>query len=230
MEENNNENDTEIFAKIISDFKMPIIHQIDALKSFLDTSCLKMNEEEKELIELTLNSCKIMHNFADIFLMVYKNAFENNNLEYEKFDFIAVLNEIVEDYTMLIKYYNLELELKTPETLKVYADKTKIKKILENLILNNIDTAFKNTKIIIEVLNKDTEIEFKIKSKSKHVKQNVINEIFTKNKKQNSLYQKPSKGLGLYVTNEVIKAHLGKTFAKSYTNDTNVFGFSIPTK
>ena len=206
------------------------MYQIDALKNFLATSSSKINKEEKELIELTLYSCKIMRNSSDIFLMAYKNEFKNSNLEYEKFDFVAVLKEIIKDYSILFEYHNLELEMNIPESLNIYADKTKIKKILENLILNNINIAFKNTKTTIEISNKATQIEFKIKTKSKYIEQNVMKEIFQKNKKYNSQFQKPSMGLGFYVTNEIIKAHFGKSFAKSYSNNTNTFGFSLPKK
>ncbi len=229
---NNEKNaiEEETFKKIICDFKVPIIYQIDALKNFLSTSSSKINKEEKELIELTLYSCKIIKNSSDIFLMAYKNEFKNNNLEYEKFDFVLLLKEIIQDYSILFQYHNLELELNIPENLYLYADKTKIKKILENLILNNINIAFKNTKIIIEITDKITQMEFKIKTKSKTIEQNIIKEIFLKNKKINSQFQKPSMGLGMYVLYEVIKIHFGKAFVKSYSNNTNVFGFSLPIK
>ena len=52
----------ECTLKIIHDLKTPIDAQIAALESFLQTTSSKINQEEKDLIELTLNSCNYTQN------------------------------------------------------------------------------------------------------------------------------------------------------------------------
>ncbi len=220
------ENDN--FVKIISELKIPVCAQINALNSFLTTTNSKINTKEKELIELTLNSCKSIQNFIDVFLIANKTNSDNFFLEYEEFDFIELIKEIVSEFQIFLKYCSIRAELNMPEKLVFCADKSKIKKILKNLILNNINAAFKNSKLTITVVQKKYEIDFQIKTNSKYIEPFIIDEIFNKDKKYNSQYSKPIVSLGLYTISKIIYAHFGNIYAKSYPNNTNIFGFSLP--
>ena len=76
----------EYFAKIVHDLKTPIIAQIKTLESFLIAVENKISQEEKDLIELTLNSCNYMQKLIDIFNSVQKLDYEAIKLNYEKFN------------------------------------------------------------------------------------------------------------------------------------------------
>ena len=72
-------------------------------------------------------------------------------------------------------------------------------------------------------------VKIEVKSISKHLKEDVIKEIFEKYKSiENSKTYKTGTGLGLYLSKQIIKAHNGDIFAKSEQNGVCNFGFSIP--
>lgn len=220
----------EFLAKIIHDLKTPTIAQIKALESFLATSSGKINEEERDLIELTLNSCNYMQKLIEIFSAVYKLDYEQINLNYEKFDIIELINNTIKELSILLKYYDLKIEFPYNGELIVNADKLQIKRVIENLISNSINYAQKNTTVYINTFSKKGEVTVEIKNNSSYIEPAVLKEIFEKYKTFASCYNRAGVGLGLYLSKEIIHAHFGKMIAKSYPDDINIFGFVIPEK
>ena len=220
----------EFLAKIIHDLKTPTIAQIKALESFLSTSSDKINEEEKNLIELTLNSCNYMQKLIDTFSMVHKLEYEDIILNYEKFNFNELIKKTVSELNILLKYYNLKVEFICNEEIVVNADKLQIKRVLENLIANAINYAFENSVINISAKLSRGDIIVEIKNNSNFIEPKILKEIFEKYKTYPSNYNKAGVGLGLYLSKEIIHAHFGKMIAKSYPDNINIFGFAIPEK
>ena len=58
---------------------------------------------------------------------------------------------------------------------------------------------------------------------------NVSKEIFEKFKRK-STFNKTTLGLGLYLSKEIINAHFGIIIVNSLENNTNIFGFEIPSR
>ena len=219
----------EYFAKIIHDLKTPANAQARALESLLETCSKKINQEEKDLIELTLNSCNYMQNLIEVFCSVYKLNYEKIELNYEKFDIIKLINDTIKELRVLLKYHELNLAIKSShKAIIVNADKLQIKRVIENILSNEIEHAFKNSIIEIELIKNKSSFIFHAKNKSKYIEPKALKEIFEKFKTNYTSTNRIASGLGLYLSKEIIKAHFGKMIAKSYSNDTNIFGFSIP--
>ncbi len=220
----------DFLAKIIHDLKTPTIAQIKALECFLTTCSDKFNQDEKDLIELTLNSCNYMQKLIETFNFVHKLNYEEIILNYEKFSLISLIENTINELKILLKYYNLNVKFKYDEEIVVNADKLQIKRVLDNLISNSINYAFKNSTIYISVESKKGETSIEIKNNSPYIEPKVLKEIFEKFKTYPSNYNKAGVGLGLYLSKEIIHAHFGKMIAKSYPDNINIFGFIIPEK
>ena len=139
----------EYVARLIHDLQSPISAQIAALESFLFTSEKKFSQEEKDLILLTLNSCNYMQKLIEIFNSVYKLDFKPIKLNYEKFDIINLTKNILEETKILIRYYELKINFQSEEAIILNADRLQIKRVIENLISNSINYAFKNSTVEI---------------------------------------------------------------------------------
>ena len=220
----------DFLAKIIHDLKTPTIAQIKALECFLSTCSDKINQDEKDLIELTLNSCNYMQKLIETFNFVHKLNYEEIILNYEKFSLISLIENTINELKILLKYYNLNVEFKYDEEIVVNADKLQIKRVLDNLISNSINYAFKNSTIYISTEAKKGEISIEIRNNSPYIEPKILKEIFEKFKTYPSNYNKAGVGLGLYLSKEIIHAHFGKMIAKSYPDNINIFGFIIPEK
>ena len=220
----------EFLAKIIHDLKTPTIAQIKALECFLNTCSDKFSQDEIDLIELTLNSCNYMYKLIDTFNSVNKLNYEELVLNYEKFNFVQLVEDTIKELKILLKYYNLIINFKYNQEIVINADKLQIKRVLDNLISNSINYAFKNSIIYINAESKKGELFFEIRNESHYIEPKILKEIFEKYKTYSSNYNKAGVGLGLYLSKEIIHAHFGKMIAKSYPDNVSVFGFVIPEK
>ena len=218
----------EYLAKIIHDLKTPTIAQIRALESFLSSTGDKIEQEEKELIELTLNSCNYMQRLIEIFSSVYKLNHEEIKLYKERFNVVELVDEILKELGILLKYYDLELEVDSVDEIIIKADKIQLKRVMENLFSNCINYAFKNTKVFIQIKKQGENLIFQTKNHSSYIEPKILKEIFKKYKTYASSYNKAGVGLGLYLSNEIISAHHGEMIAKSSIDNVNTFGFIIP--
>ena len=218
----------EYVAKIVHDLKTPIYAQISALKSFLNTASEKISQEEQDLIKLTLNSCNYMNKLVEIFNSVNKLNFESIKLNYEKFDIVELTKSLIKELDILTKYYELKILFNSNDKIIVNADKLQIKRVIENMLSNSINYAFKGSCVEINLYTQKNQLIFETKNKSPYIEPNILKEIFKKYKTYSNLYNKNGVGLGLYLSKEIINAHLGSMIAKSSTDNVNVFGFRIP--
>lgn len=224
------EKKADILAKIIHDIETPTNAQISALESFLTTSSQKINQEETDLIKLTLNSCLNVQKLIENFNCVHKLNFENLKLNYEKFNIIELVREAVKEADILLKYSGLKIDFKEEEDVIVCADKLQIQRVIDNILSNSINHAFKNSKIEINISKEKNYFIFKVKNNSPYLEPKVLNEFFEKFKTHSSSYNRTMVNLGLYLSKEIICAHFGKMIIYSYPNDINILGFSIPIK
>ena len=218
----------EYIIKIIHDFKTPINAQIKALELFLSTTKSKILQEEKDLIELTLNSCNYMQKLIETFTCVHQLKSTNLILNYEKFDMVELIKSSIKELEILLKFYELDVVFDNKKEIIINADKIQIKRVVENLLSNSINYAYKNTEIKINVDLKNENLIFTIKNKSPYIEPIALKEIFKKYKTQASRFNKHGVGLGLYLSQEIINAHWGEMIAKSNVDETNIFGFAIP--
>ena len=154
----------EYLSKIIHDLKTPTCAQIKALESFLITGSEKISTEEKDLIELTLNSCNYMQKLIEIFSQVHKLNYEKIKPNYEKFIVNELVKNSINELKILLKYHELEINLKEEKEIIITADKLQVKRVIENLISNSINHSFNNSVIEIsieEIKNKFiTDVQF----------------------------------------------------------------------
>ena len=214
--------------KIIQEFKTPTIAQSSALETLLETTKQKFSADELELIELTLNSCNYMQKLIDTFSNVFKLSLEKLSLKYVKFSLNEILNEVLAELTLLLKYNELKIELNCKNEVIVNADKVQLKKVIENILLNSIKNAYKNTTIEIKIAVFKNEVLFEVKNKSPYTDEELLNNIFNKNNGRMLAFKSPSKELGLYLSKEIINAHFGRMIVKSCDDNINVLGFYLP--
>lgn len=217
----------EYIAKIIHDIENPIIAQINALQSFLVTAESKISQDEKDLIELTLNSCNYLIKTVETFNFAYKLNSEMLTMNFEKFNFSELIKDSIKELSILLKYYELNLKLNFGDEIIINADKFYLKKVVENLLSNSINYAYKNSTIEINIQKIKEKILFEIKNNSPFLEPATLKNVFDKHK-TNVLYNKNVVGLGLYLSKEIINAHNGEMIIKSFYNDVNIFGFELP--
>ena len=152
------------------------------------------------------------------------------SLEFVEFN----INELVTDIIVLLHHSkkfpkNMKLiYLEPDQPVMVFADKNQIKQVLLNLGLN-----------ALQAMPKGGELEFQIETDKKNkfvitkVKDNgcgISDEV--RGKMFNSFYttKQTGSGIGLYVSQSIIKSHKGKINVESEVGKGTTFSFSLPLK
>nr|WP_315202358.1 tetratricopeptide repeat-containing sensor histidine kinase [uncultured Flavobacterium sp.] len=146
-------------------------------------------------------------------------------LESITLDSIITLHDIAEK-----KEINIQTQI--PSDLAVLADKNMFQAIIRNIVLNAIKFTQKKGTILIHALENQTDIIITIKDSGIGMHQDLINDLFKIDTKNNRLgtENEPSTGLGLILCKEFIEKHKGKIWVESEVGNGSTFHISFPKK
>lgn len=216
-------------ATLTHDLKTPTIAQIRALELLLSEQLGSFNSEQKEMLKLTLDSCKYMYDMVYTLLSTYK--FENGEviLTCSQFNLTDIILECIYELSHLAKENSVKLEFgsKVKECL-ITADKIEMKRVIINLLSNAINYAYSSSIVQISLQIKGKKAEVKVKNSGPYIEPEVLSGLFRKYVTHSEKYNKVGIGLGLYLSKKIIDAHCGKIIAESSKNQHNTFGFIIP--
>lgn len=215
-------------ATLSHDLKTPTIAQVRALELMLSGQFGEFNQEQKDMLKLTLDSCNYMYDMVYTLLSTYK--FENGDisLNFSSFNFTKVVRESIKELMNLAEENYITIEFGDFKPVVITADRIEMKRVVVNLLSNAINYAFQNSRIYISCLNVGNNIEFSVKNSSPYIEPSVMNGLFRKYVTHSDKFNKVGVGLGLYLSKKIVEAHGGKIIAKSFKNQSNIFGFSIP--
>ena len=217
-------------ATLTHDLKTPTTAQMNAMKLLLDGSLGSLNPQQKEMVELTLNSNIYMSNMISTILATYKSESGEVVLKPEEFDITELISSTCKEISNLARTKEQNIIVKSSiDKPYVTADKLQIKRAVVNLISNAITYGFDKTDIEVVLREENDRIFLDVLNHCRYIPPERMKEIFLKYKSsENAKFNKASTGLGLYLSKQIINAHSGEIHANSYENQTCVFGFSIP--
>ena len=215
-------------ATLSHDLKTPTIAQVRALELMLSGQFGEFNQEQKEMLKLTLDSCNYMYDMVYTLLSTYK--FENGDisLNFSSLNFTKVVKESIKEVLNLAQENSVTVDFSEKSVYKIVADKIEMKRVVINLLSNAINYAFQNSRVSISVKISGKNLEFYVKNSSPYIEPSAMNGLFRKYVSHSDKFNKVGVGLGLYLSKKIVEAHGGKIIAKSFKNQSNIFGFSIP--
>ena len=216
-------------ATLTHDLKTPTIAQIKALDLLLNGHMGPLNNEQRELLTLTKDSCNFMFEMLSTLLSTYK--YENGEyvLNCEKCNIIALAEESINELEALIKEKNSTIYIhKEGSIFDTECDRMQIKRVLTNILGNAISYAYDNTQIDIFIRQDEKGISFEAKNESAYINPETMNNLFKKYVSHAAKFNKVGVGLGLYLSKQIIDAHNGDIYAKGLEDNHNIFGFVLP--
>ncbi|MCL5070250.1 MAG: HAMP domain-containing histidine kinase [Actinobacteria bacterium] len=164
----------------------------------------------KELLEVNL-----------IHLGQFQYNWQENNLA-------EILDKAIE--AIKISYPNHQLNFKsmiTKEGSMIVCDRDKITQVLNNILDNAAKFSSKNAKIDIVLKSNNEELIIQIKDYGLGIKQQDLNKVF-KGFYRGINNTKEGMGLGLYLSDQIVKKHKGKILIKSKVNTGTTVRISFP--
>ena len=216
-------------ASLGHDLKNPTIAQIRSLELLLKGSFGEISKEQKELLEMVLDSCRYMNGMLSSLLATYRNQGGVVKLNFENFSLLDLVNECVSEmiYVAKDKGVNIIIINECASEI-VQADRVQIKRVIMNLLSNGIKYAFANTTLNLQVYNLKNFLGFEFENESPYIPEEKRKAIFAQYVSYASAHNELGIGLGLYASKKIIEGHNGNIFVKSNKDNRNSFGFRIP--
>ena len=147
----------ETFISTINhDLKVPVIAQIRALELLIDEKMGLLNSNQKEILSLTLDSCRSIYGMLSEIISAYKYENKDIVLELENINLLRIIENYFTQSKNLIRSRNINiLVFNNSFYPNIIADKHQIQKAFEYLANYCISCASKDTELICEI--KDSE-------------------------------------------------------------------------
>lgn len=218
-------------ATLSHDLKTPAIAQVRALELLLSGQMGEFNSAQKEILQLTLDSCNYMYDMVYTLLSTCK--FENGSvvLNYSHIDMLKLVKECIKEMSNLAKDNFVCIHF-NPKNKEYYidGDRIELKRVIINLLSNAINYAFKKSVIRITVSFDNLDFSLRVINSSPYIEPEIMSGLFRKYVSHSEKYNKVGVGLGLYLSKKIIDAHHGQIIAHSSKSQSNTFGFIIPQK
>jgi len=216
-------------ATLGHDLKNPTIAQIRSIELLIKGLFGNINSEQKEILEMVLDSCKYMKGMLSVLLDTYRNYGGNVSLHFEDFLLQELVSECVAEMSYVAK--DKELSICTNFSLNdksINGDIVQLKRVIMNLLSNGIKYAYRNSCLKLSLYEEKSNIFFEFENSSPYISKSKQKSIFAQYVSYAGSFKVNGTGLGLYASNKIIKAHGGRMYVHSYKNDKNIFGFKIP--
>jgi PAS domain S-box-containing protein len=213
-------------ATLTHDLKNPLLAQISSLELLSKGSFGELNETQKSIIDMIIESSYFMKEMLYSVLSTYK--YENGMIKLEKktFDIKNLINLCINETLNFAHGKNIEFECTfKAENYNVFADENQIRRVIVNLLNNAVNYAFNNTKIKIDFSENNENLILKIANESPIIPENMRKRIFDKYISGNNFVK--GIGLGLYFCKKVVEAHNGDIKLNS-TGTNNEFEIILP--
>jgi signal transduction histidine kinase len=152
------------------------------------------------------------------------------NFYFEKIDFNELVKEVIDEMQRTTKTHTIETKLANTEIIE--GDRNRLEQVIMNLISNAIKYSPKADKVVITSYTKNNQVRLCVQDFGIGVPASQQSKLFTRffratTERKNTF---PGLGLGLYISNEIIKRHSGVMDFISEDGKGSTFCFSLPLK
>lgn len=217
-------------ATLTHDLKVPIVAEANILEFLLEGKFGEVNEKQKVALKNMKSSNKELIELVQIVLETYKIKEKGIKLLKENIKLNGFITDIVEDVTPIAAISaGVKVNFTPKRDIKVTADPIQLERVVKNLINNAI--AHSNTKKDIDIQTGEIPgfITISVIDYGQGIPPKDIAHIFNKYYSAAKKFRKIGTGLGLYLSQQIIRSHGGEITVESKENVRTEFCIKIPT-
>ena len=215
-------------ATLTHDLKVPIIAETNMLDLFLNEKFGKISEKQELALKNMQASNKELLDLVQVVLETYKLRDNKMKLYKENITLESFINEIIKEMQPIAKKTNNELKFILDRDICVYADRFQLKRVIKNLIQNAISYGKAKTPISITIGEIPDYTIIKVKDLGDGISREQIDKIFNRYYSAAKKFRKIGTGLGLYLSQQIMKAHEGELLVDSKEGEYTEFCIKIP--
>lgn len=175
----------------------------------MDSQILRLENLIKDLLDVSkINAGKMIYNFAS-------------------FDFTSMLKESVENVQQIHGSHQIHLECEP--AVVITADRFRLEQVLNNLLTNAIKYSPGKDTVMVSCLLEHDRIKVSVQDFGIGIAPDEIEHLFGRYYRSTNLtHQYSGVGLGLYISNEIIRTHGGEMSVFSKVDEGSTFWFTLP--
>ncbi len=161
------------------------------------------------------------------------SEFESNavSLDFQKFDIIALVNEVFEtvEHQAEEKKVTLKIKKQSPKTAIVVADKTKIRQVITNLIVNAIKYGKKSGAVRVGLYDMDKNFLLEVSDDGEGIAEEHLPRLFERfyRTDKGRSRNEGGSGLGLSIAKHIMEAHRQTINVRSTIGEGSTFGITL---
>lgn len=230
-EKENNNLKEEFIAALTHDLKVPIIAQGKTYDLFLQNKFGEMTDIQKNVIERLKDSNTDLKEMVNSILETYKIEHTGIELKIEKnINVNDFLKNCIEGVKNIIEASGKKIIFKENGQINADFDTFLIKRVINNLIMNANYHGKSTNKIDIHLNKTGDTFSIDVIDYGDGVDEGEIQNIFKKYYSITNKNTRTSSGLGLYLSNKIIKKHNGIIEVESKKNEGSIFRIILPIK
>ncbi len=219
---------TEFMASVSHELRTPLA----AIKAYAETMLNSFEELDettfKEFLKTIFDESIHLENLLNEILDFAKIEQRTLKLDKTWFDLVELSREVIQSMNEFARSKEVTLEYDGPSQLLIFADRTRLKQVLMNLVSNGIkysdsQKSFKYVRIRLEQLN--DEVVIAVSDNGIGIPKEYHHRIFEKFFRVQSFkdYKVEGTGLGLTICKEIVELHGGKIWFDSEQNKGSTF-------
>lgn len=218
----------DFIATLTHDLKVPIVAESNILDFLVKGKFGEVNEKQYEAIS-NMKSCNNeLLDLVQILLETYKVSEAGIEIEKETINLVPFINSIVSEMQSIVEKIGLKINFQYDQELNISADNFQLKRVIRNLLQNAISHSESNRDVDIKISQIPNFVTISIIDYGKGIPKENIDKIFNKYYSTAKKFRKVGTGLGLYLSQQIIKAHGGDIIVCSEENVSTEFCIKIP--
>lgn len=215
-------------ATLTHDLKVPIVAEANILDFLLSGKFGEVNEKQLEAITNMKTCNQELVELVQMLLETYKINEAGIELEKETIELAGFLKEIISEMRPIAEKSDLTINFEFSGELYIKADYFQLKRVVKNLIQNAISHSNSQSGINVELTKSDNYVEIYVTDHGHGISKENIAKVFNKYYSTAKKFRKTGTGLGLYLAQQIAKAHGGEITVQSEENAYTEFCVKLP--
>ncbi len=217
-------------GNVSHELKTPIFNIQGYIETLIDGGRKDRKITKKFLIK-ALDNVNRLSVIVDDLEMISRSESGKLQLEFESFNIVTLISEVIDSLYMQSREANVSLGFKDQDqkAFRVYADRERIGQVLINLITNSIKYNKKEGETLVACYDMDENILIEVSDNGIGIETNHLPHLFErfyrvdKNRSRN----KGGTGLGLSIVKHIVEAHKQTINVRSTIGLGSTFGFTL---
>ncbi|MDP1852588.1 MAG: hybrid sensor histidine kinase/response regulator [Candidatus Omnitrophota bacterium] len=222
---------SEFIAVVSHELRTPLSITKEGLNLILDEVTGKLNQQQKELLEVAKNNIERLGRIIGDILDISKIEAGKLPLHKSIVDASQILHDLFVFHKDTAEQKGVKFNLEAPlHRIPIYLDRERIIQVLVNLISNAIKFTKEGGSIKVKLTEDERELVFSVEDTGIGIAESDMGKIFDKFQQFSDAQGMGQKGtgLGLSIAKKIVEIHKGRIWFYSKLGEGSEFSFSLP--